>query len=840
MVNIPGILGFSIPGAFSIVRSRQGAVTLPGGPTILCIMGQGQREATLVESAIGGGADGAAAQFDPRLEPDGRHFLLERAPIVPGSVQLFLNPRFDGTDVPLIEITDADEGAAWADEFGIRRVTQVDQINGDTSLPPTELDDHANIGYASSNLVVVQGFRPGVSGRLAKLELWLDKVNTPLDDLIIKIWPSAGDLTPTGVGTELATVTVDNADIGTSPGWVEIEFDLTVSSQRAELTEGELYFISIERSSGTPDTVNYFTVGKNESNSYGQAGENTREGDPSLWPTLTAYDHQDLLLRTYMNRGNFGTSYDLYGVPVTVDGQTVPGAGFVDEDDFGLDGYEGSSDGSGFFDTKHGRRYRVTSVAGETERQHYYIDYMTGQVILDHALEQGDRLLAVWLPENDLNEFELFFDLEELYAKHGFPSVDNTISQAASMASLNNAPVIGAIHAGTTKDENTGRFLTDIFWADAFAALEKEDINFVVPIVKRDIVGEVLMPKYDTATHGPLTGGGTYLQEVVGGGDEPGINIYPLACDESGAPLRFELYKNGQLLQRGIDYTLDYVCQGASLPTRVNLTVALVDGDHVVANYRPDIDLVAAVQTVALQHVEYMSSVRQRKERTLWTGAYEGFGFDEALDPQTGVANVFGRSFRCMYFFPDRIRTVIAGETAYLDGQYLAACGAGFLAGEPYLPTPLTRKNLVGFDIEKDRKYTIDQLNLLGDDGLTVVEPLSSGGRVVYGLTTVQSGNPVEEEISVVRIRDYVAQTAREVLENRYIGGIIDNQTVANIKNTTNAILESLVAQRIITEFANVTAKVDSVEPRQVNVGFDVAPVFPLNWIFIEFSIGVL
>jgi hypothetical protein len=221
-------------------------------------------------------------------------------------------------------------------------------------------------------------------------------------------------------------------------------------------------------------------------------------------------------------------------------------------------------------------------------------------------------------------------------------------------------------------------------------------------------------------------------------------------------------------------------------------------------------------------------------------GAYTGYGFNEVLDPQFGVAKVFGKSFRCMYFFPEKIRTVIAGETAYLDGQFLAACGAGYWAGTPYLPTPLTRKNLVGFDIEKDHKYTIDQLNLLGDAGLTVVEPLSSGGRIVYGITTVQTGNPVEEEPSVVRIRDYVAQSTRTILEERFIGGVIDDQTVANIKSTTVSILESLVAQRIITQYANVTAKVDSQEPRQVNVGFDVAPVFPLNWIKIEFSIGVL
>jgi hypothetical protein len=833
VVNIPGIIGFSVPGAFTIVRSRQGAVTLPGGPTILAIMGQGQREITLVESANGSGQDGSPAQFDPRLEPDGRHFLLTRAPVVPGSVQLFLNPRFDGTDVPLIEITDPAEGAAWAAEFGINKVTQIDQINGDTAgPPPTELDMLTPFGDTAGTTAFVQGFRPDVSGRFAKLSVWIEKVGTPLDDVIVKIYPSAGDSLPQGVGTELATATIPNSAIPAAGGATFV--DLVFGSLTAELTEGELYYLRFERSSGTPSLTDHFALGINTSNSYGQAFESVRLGDVTLWPTTTeaASGAWDLIFRTFMNFNAAGLDFDLYGIP--------PGAGTIDEEDFGLDAYQGVSYGSGFFDTEHGRRYSIVSTTGEAERQHYYVDYATGQIILDHALNQGDKLLAVFLPENDLNEFELFFDLEALFAKHGFPSIDNTISQAAFMASLNNAPVIGAIHAGTKKDEATGRFLTDIFWSDAFEALEKEDIDFVVPVAKRDVVGEVIMPKYDPAVHDALTGGGTFLQEVPGGGDEPGLNITPLACDESGDPIRLEVFKNGRELVRGVDYTLDFVCQGSAEPTKILLTQPLVAGDFVTANYRPDIDLCASVQTVGLQHVEFMSSVRQRRERILWTGACGDTGFDEVLDPQTGVANTFGKSFRVVYMFPHRIRTVIGGETVFLDGQFLAAAAAGFLAAESYIPTPLTRKTLVGFDIEKTELFSIDQLNLLGDDGLTVVEPLSSGGRVVYGITTVQSGNPVEEEISIVRIRDFVAKTTREVLENRFVGGLIEDQTVANIKATTRGILESLVAQRIITEFANITSRVDPIEPRQVNVGFDISPVFPLNWIKIEFSIGVL
>jgi len=835
MVNIPGILGYAVPGAYSIVRSRMGSVALPGGATITVIMGQGQREEILVERAVGGGLDGLPAQYDPRLVPDGRYYQTERYPVARGSVQVYLNPLGDGTDTPLVEITTTDDGSAWADEFDIETAEQVDQINGDAAgPPPTELDTLDTFGEVAGNSCVVQGFRPDVSGELTKMQLWLEMVGSPVDDITVKIFgeDTANPANPTISGTELATATIANASIPASGSadFVDVTF-----STPAELTEGELYFFRLERSSGTPDGVNHFAVGINTSDSYGGLNEDFREGDVSLWPVLTTIATNDMIFRTFMTYGSFGTSYDLYGVGP---------AGAIDEDDFGLDGYQGASDGSGFYDTAVGRRYGITPIEGTAEPQHYYIDYTTGQVILDHALNASDRLIIIYVAELDLNEYEVFFDLEDVYAKHGFPSVDNTISQAATMAVLNGAPVIAAIHAGTSHNTTLDTFYTDIYWQEAFEALEKEDVNFVVPVAHRDVLGEVLISRYDTVTHGDLTGGpsapGTELQEDVGGGDNPGINIYPLKVDEVGAPLRFELYKNGIELVDSVDYVLTHIGPGSSEPTKITLTLPLVDGDHVTVNYRPDIDLIAAVQLVGKAHVEFMSQVRQRKERILLIGAYQGYGFEEVLDADTGVRNVFGDSFRVAFFYPERIRTVINGETIYLDGQYLAACASGFMSGFEYIPEPLTRKTLVGFDIETRQKLTTEERTEIGSNGIVYIEPLTSGGRVQHAMTTVSSANPVEEEISVVRIRDYVAQVARTVLEDRFIGTVITDKTVPDIEVTTHSILESLVVQKIITEYASVNVKVDAQEPRQVNVGFDVAPVFPLNWIKIEFSIGVL
>ncbi len=175
-----------------------------------------------------------------------------------------------------------------------------------------------------------------------------------------------------------------------------------------------------------------------------------------------------------------------------------------------------------------------------------------------------------------------------------------------------------------------------------------------------------------------------------------------------------------------------------------------------------------------------------------------------------------------------------------IDGQYIAAAAAGFMAGIEYIPEPLTKKQLIGFTVDRAQKFTREQIRILGAEGAAVVKPLASGGEIVQGLTTVNSGNAVEEEISVVRIRDFTAQVSREILENRFVGGVIDDRTVPEIITATDGILRSLEGQGIITDFANVTARQDRVEPRQVNVSFDIEPVFPLNWLLIEFSIGLL
>ena len=88
MANIPGVSGYIQPGAFARDRVVSRGVSIPGGVRVLGLLGEGSREETLVESALGGGQDGVAS---PSGEIDGRHFQLPLAPVISGRTELRLN-----------------------------------------------------------------------------------------------------------------------------------------------------------------------------------------------------------------------------------------------------------------------------------------------------------------------------------------------------------------------------------------------------------------------------------------------------------------------------------------------------------------------------------------------------------------------------------------------------------------------------------------------------------------------------------------------------------------------------------------------------------------------------
>jgi hypothetical protein len=278
----------------------------------------------------------------------------------------------------------------------------------------------------------------------------------------------------------------------------------------------------------------------------------------------------------------------------------------------------------------------------------------------------------------------------------------------------------------------------------------------------------------------------------------------------------------------------------------------------------------SAIQQACRVHCETMSSTYHRRERVLLTGALQGLTVDQVtgvslaapedigvlegiqgddvseilagnIEDQAdyGVQNSFGSTFRVVFFYPDQIVVQIGADRTIIDGFFMAAAAAGFLSGVPNVAIPLTNKVLAGFTILRNRLFRPMIKNAIAAAGITIVEPAIGGGTVLWGKTTTNSGYPEEEEISIIFIRDRIAQSLRTGFRG-FIGTAESDTTQGSMMARAQGLLQSFITQGLITTFAGLQVARDSVEPRQWNVRVAVQPTYPVNWVYIRVSVGLL
>ena len=136
MPNIRGITGYKQPGTFAEDRVISRGVSVPGGLRIPCIMGEGLREETIVEAALGDGQDGDDS-CSPTGEGLGRFFSLLNSPVVSGRTELYLN----GNQLRGIE-DDIDE-ASFNGDFDFR----IDVSSGCIELQGASIGDQDGKKY---------------------------------------------------------------------------------------------------------------------------------------------------------------------------------------------------------------------------------------------------------------------------------------------------------------------------------------------------------------------------------------------------------------------------------------------------------------------------------------------------------------------------------------------------------------------------------------------------------------------------------------------------------------------------------------------------------------------
>jgi len=144
----------------------------------------------------------------------------------------------------------------------------------------------------------------------------------------------------------------------------------------------------------------------------------------------------------------------------------------------------------------------------------FYID------VKSRILKKGDRLEAKYIPELTINDAEFFVSANDLFAKHGTPSLTNTLSLGAQMAFENGAPGILAIQckpaiprriSTVLYTEKTSKGVGGFPACNGDASTcQVDDLSFIIP---RPVSGlEIGKPDGDTGINFFITRGGVETQ----------------------------------------------------------------------------------------------------------------------------------------------------------------------------------------------------------------------------------------------------------------------------------------------------------------------------------------
>ena len=164
MANIPGISGYVQPGVFARDRVISRGVSIPGGLRIVCVMGEGLREETVVSSALGSGKDGSIT-YSPSGSGDGRFFNLSSVPVESGRTELRLNQSLL---YGLEDTIDSTTGKWGTSGFDSKYDYRVDISKGAIELQKASLADldgklySASSGNVGNGVVAHQGTTWGV------------------------------------------------------------------------------------------------------------------------------------------------------------------------------------------------------------------------------------------------------------------------------------------------------------------------------------------------------------------------------------------------------------------------------------------------------------------------------------------------------------------------------------------------------------------------------------------------------------------------------------------------------------------------------------------------------
>jgi len=846
MANIPGISGYIQPQAISRVRTVSKAVSIPGGLRVLGIVGEGLREEVIIDSAVGDGTDGFNPTFTGKSDGYGRFFRLQNYPVIQNRTELYLN----GSSLRVLEASiDSSVFSSYYDarleidtgKIELQRASLVDQggkywsassaNTGDGYLESVSLAD-ANAPTETWTIRCVSVIRDGngapileqasftasgsVSGQL------VDSYGQPY------VWKSDGHTISNTVLT-FAIFNIPSTNIFDTGDKFTIKVNSRVLKSRDHLEARYIAELDLNtptlftdanklfQKHGSPSITNTLSLGAQMAFENGASQILALQAKPPLPRRMN-----QVVLAPYNSLTGEGGASGNANADDLIFSITAPGKPDMDTQvHFFVVNTNGVEEQIfpnkvNFYDADITTAFSDYETSGSsTQLMLKFMDPAQSGMPFSYTVVTDDKVS--------------FSSNDGAVAPVGLGDTANFTSASAQFTA---ADVGKQIDIHNTSTANNGRYeITSVVSATAV-------------VIDRGLIAGTFVS--ETSVEWQLIDTDGESQRIL-------FTTDLKLAKYKGLRVTYIDYKDADFYDANWFEALD------KLETQdVQILVPLPS------------QTISAIQQAFRVHVELMSSSYYKRERMLFTGAMEGLSIDNVTgvamvavedigviegiqgdDPEEilagniedladyDVKKAFGDSYRVVYFYPDQIVRVVNGERVFLPGYYLSAAAAGWVAGNPNIVMPLTYKALSGFTILNDKMFKDVDLNRLGDSGITVVQPITGGGRVLHGKTTTQSGYPEEEEISIVFIRDQISRTMRRSF-TAYIGQPEDPTTAATLTARAISLLNSFVSQNWITAYASLSVNRDDVEPRQWNISVQVQPSMPLNWIFIDVSVGTI
>lgn len=815
--NIPG--SPSIPGVYTNVQTLSRGVSLPGGVRLAALMGEGARIETIIASAVGGGRDGLDPTGTTTTGANGRYFRLSNAPIISNRTTLFKN------GIPLVGVEDKIDDQPFDDQYDYR----IDIDTGLIELQAAFLVDQGGEFYSAgglnvgngviNNLELIDENAPTESWTVRCVSVRRDGYGNPIDGYAKFVAQGSVSGSPLdGYGNQI--VWESNGQV-VSNGILSF----SISEGTTPFIEGDRFIVETKGGTllaGDSLTATYIAViDINDIQFFDNINDLTdKHGSPSL-----------------SNRLSLGGQLAFANQP--------PGAFTIQ--------------------CAPTLPRRVSYILEESATGESDVEDLTFALPLD-VVPDPDANINFFITDPITGiETQILPNKVDFYN----PAItDNPLSFLYGPAFEFSYTVI--LQDSVQKEGRDGVIEA---LAGNQAKLSSESVSFDADdesATRRVVIFNATNPQnngsFDIVD---VTGGDIIIQSVTPFVNETGVEFQVLDSAAQSAVVLFTddlALAQGQTLRATVVDVKDADFYDPGWITAYE-ELEKIDCDIVVP--LPS-QLISEVFANGKQHVLSMSNIKNRKERLLFIGAIQGLNPENVIGTEPaavedigilegiqgddvleilngnvedladyGVENSYGDTFRVVYFYPDEIVVQLGADRTLVDGFFLAAAAAGYLSGVPNVAIPLTNKTLSGFTILRDKLYRPIILEQLQQSGITVLQPTTGGGRVIHGITTTNSGFVEEEEISIVFIRDRVAKAMRSGFRG-FIGKAESESLQGSLVSRAVGLLNGFIGSGLISKYAGLKVSRDDVNPTQWNIEVQVQPIYPINYIYIKISVGLI